>query len=298
MNKTIFGRSRRAHWFVAMLGIAVLPMSGCFLFNQSPVAQFTVSGDLRPGVEISFVNTSTDPNGNDDIAICSWNFGDETYADSFNAKHEYAQSGTYQITLTVYDTDNNVSSYSLTIDVLSDVFDGPDLMYVCMGKSSDSGPSCGVFGACIPETRKYSRDVTNSYWIVDYPVFIDKFGNPYLWPEDIVFWIPVRLMEDLSQSIRLVMSWHLTNVSTGEGLLYYADPDEYVVEMRSSIRGINAMWDFWGQTEKEYPGIREFGYNDYLPRGYYNARLTILEKQTGEKFVWDFPFRVCHGGCQ
>ena len=289
--------ARRTCWLGFALCIVVLLLPSCFLFNQSPAAQFTVSGELRPGIEISFINTSTDPDGNDDIVVCSWDFGDGTYADSFNAKHEYAQPGRYEVTLTVYDKSNNVGFYTMTIDVRSNIFGTPDLMYVHVGKSWASGTACGVFGVCIPESERYGRDPTNSYWIVDFPIFHDEDGSPYVIPENIVFWIPVRFADDLAQSLQLVMSWHLTDAATGEGLLYYSDPDEYVLGITSGITGINAMWDFWGVTEKEYLVYRPYGTNDMLPRGYYVVRLTILERQTGEKFIWDFPFRVCLGGC-
>jgi hypothetical protein len=49
--------------------------------------------------------------------------------------------------------------------------------------------------------------------------------------------------------------------------------------------------------EKEYMVARPYGRNDMLPAGRYIARLTILEKQTGEKFIRDFPFQVCWNGC-
>lgn len=282
------------HISFALIAAAVCALSGCFAFNRGPVSQFTVSGDLRPGVEISFVNTSTDPNGNDDIEICTWSFGDDTYADSFNAQHMYGYPGTYEVTLTVYDSDNNVSSYSLTIEVRSHVFGIPDAGLAIMGKSSSSGPSCHPYGTCIPETRRYGKEPAGYNWIVDY--MLDRSYMAYI-PENIVFWIPVPFAEDLSQSVLLVMSWHLMTQGTEQGLLYYSDPEEYALGATSGITGINAIWDFWGLTEKQYPAYRPYGPYDMLPPGEYKVRLQILDRQSGEKFIWDFPFRVCWDGC-
>lgn len=291
-------RSRRVRsqgWGgLALLVVATCLLPGCFLFNQSPEAQFTVSADLRPGVEISFVNTSTDPNGNDDIEICTWSFGDESYADSFNAKHVYGYPGTYEVTLTVYDSDNNVSSYTRPIEIRSNIFAAPDLMNVNVGRAFAKGVACGVYGVCIPESKRYGRDPTNAFWIVDY--MYDLSYTAYI-PENIVFWLPVPFSDNLTQSLLLVMSWHLMRADTEEGLLYYSDPDEYALAITSGITGINAMWDFWGITEKEYIVGRPYGMYDMLPPGPYIVRLTILERQTGEKFIWDFPFLVCWGGC-
>ena len=118
-----FGNSPRCVRRVAGVGaIAILAfalLTGCININRNPIASFAVSGNLMPGSTISFTNTSTDPNGVEDIRLCSWSFGDEEYADSYNAEHVYRTAGTYTVALTVYDSDNNVHTYSQPIDIRS-----------------------------------------------------------------------------------------------------------------------------------------------------------------------------------
>ncbi len=279
---------------VAICVGGLLVLSGCFAFSGRPTAEFSMTGDLRPGIQISFINTSTDPNGNDDIRICSWSFGDETYADSFDAQHEYDYPGTYEVTLTVYDSDNNVSSYSVSIVVRNNVFGIPDPALALVGKSITTGFECYPYGSCIVPAKLHGWDPDSRDWIVDY--MYDYRYQGYV-PENIVFWIPIPFTEDLSQNVVLVMGWHLMTQGAEQGLLYYSDPEEYVIGQTSGITGINAIWDFWGRTEKPSLQYRPYGSYDMLPPGRYVVRLQILDRLSSEKIVWDFPFRVCWGGC-
>ncbi len=63
-----------------------------------PTAKFnyTPTTTICPGTNITFNNTSL--NGN----AYNWNFGDGTGSNAINTTHSYANSGTYTVTLTVY----------------------------------------------------------------------------------------------------------------------------------------------------------------------------------------------------
>jgi PKD repeat protein len=79
--------------------------------NQSPTAAFTSSvQDLKVSLDAS---TSDDPDGT--IASYSWDFGDGATGSGKTDSHTYAQSGTYNVRLTV--TDNDGASGSITHDV-------------------------------------------------------------------------------------------------------------------------------------------------------------------------------------
>jgi len=269
---------------VLPLVLLMVFLAGCF--NRSPRASFTLSDDLRPGIEISFINTSTDPNGIEDIAMCSWSFGDGEYADSLNAKHTFRVAGTYTVKLTVYDSEGNADTCERTIDVRSRIFEMPDPDSAVVGKGWDLG---GPYGAYIPVTRGYGRSPTEDLWIVDY-MYDHRYGA--IIPENIVFWLPVGLCEDLNQAVLLRVRWDLMTV-TEQSIVSYVDPERYALGSTSRVGGINALWDFWGETEKDSWGRRY----ELLPAGYYKTRLEIRDEQSGEAFFWDFPFRVCWGGC-
>lgn len=270
---------------VVLLAVALL--IGCIHINRKPIAVFTVSGNLIPGSAISFINTSTDPNGVEDIRLCSWSFGDEEYDDSYNAEHVYRTAGTYIVTLTVYDSDNNVDTFSQTIDIRSRVFEVPDPEAAVVGSGWAFGPPYGVY---VPESKKHGMALDGSMWIVDY-MYDYRYGA--LIPENIVFWLPVPLQSSLNQTVVLRVSWRLSNLA-GDTLLTYVDPDSYVLGTASIVAGVNTIWDLWGGTEK---GSHQRAH-EILDPGYYTARLEVRDQESGEAFYWDFAFRVCWGGCR
>lgn len=83
--------------------------------NQAPTAAFTVGAtNLAVSVDAS---ASTDSDGQ--ITSYLWNWGDGTPAGTGKtASHDYTSQGTYTVTLTVKDDDNEMSS--ITHDVLAD----------------------------------------------------------------------------------------------------------------------------------------------------------------------------------
>lgn len=273
-------RCDRTSWrwglLAAMLVLLLLAtLSGCFLWNLPPTASFTVSENPRPGIEVTFTNTSTDPNGFEDLREFVWEFGDGTTADTMNAKHVYEAARTYTVKLTVFDAAGDADSYRQEIDVRSRIFDIPDVGF--MGWRVATG---GLYGQMIPEHARYQYSSTEQAWVVCYAI-----SGGYLIPQNIVFWVPVGFVDDLSQSIILTLSWQLMTL-TGNVQYTYRDPESYALGDLSRVGGINAIWDLWHQTE----------YGAYLSPGRYKTRLTITETLSGEVFVWDFPFVVLWGG--
>lgn len=77
---------------------------------NSPKAYFTATSAC-PGEEITFTDLS---DCNPNIVSWFWNFGDNTTSTSQNPIHIYANSGAYNVTLTVTDTHGSTSQITLT----------------------------------------------------------------------------------------------------------------------------------------------------------------------------------------
>jgi len=274
-------RCDRTSWrwglLAAMLVLLLLAtLSGCFLWNLPPTASFTVSENPRPGIEVTFTNTSADPNGFEDLREFVWEFGDGSEpADTMNASHVYEKARTYTVKLTVYDAAREADSCRQEIDVRSRIFELPEESFI--GWRIATG---GQYGQMVPEHSRYQYSTTEQAWEVCYAI-----NDGYMIPQNIVFWVPVGFVEDLSQAILLKLSWQLMT-SMGAVQYIYQDPQSYALSDLSRVAGINAIWDLWYQTE----------YGAYLSQGSYKTRLTITEELSGEIFVWDFPFVVLWGG--
>lgn len=82
--------------------------------NQNPVAGFDAS--FNNG-NASFSSTSTDSDG--ELVSWSWDFGDGQTATGANVTHQYAQSGSYTVTLTVTDnhgaTDTTAAEFAVEV---------------------------------------------------------------------------------------------------------------------------------------------------------------------------------------
>ena len=71
------------------------------------------------GYEVSFIDASFDTDGF--ITAWSWNFGDGETSSEQNPVHEYAQSGTYDVMLTVYDNSGKFGAKTCEIEVGSSI---------------------------------------------------------------------------------------------------------------------------------------------------------------------------------
>lgn len=81
--------------------------------NQEPLARFDVSCD-QLSCALDATN-STDPDG--EVVAWKWNFGDGQEADGSSVRHDYGESGTYRIELTVEDDEGAQDHRSLTVEV-------------------------------------------------------------------------------------------------------------------------------------------------------------------------------------
>lgn len=81
--------------------------------NQDPVAEFTAEvQDLTVNVDAS---ASTDLDG--EITEYSWDFGDGSAGTGQSAEHAYADSGTYEVTLTVTDNRDGTATATHSVEV-------------------------------------------------------------------------------------------------------------------------------------------------------------------------------------
>jgi len=265
------------------LGFFVV-LSGCDLFpcNHPPLTNFEVSEKPRPRVEVVFTNTSTDPNGFNDLREFFWEFGDGLTADTMNASHVYRSADDYTVKLTVYDTAGNADTCQKDVHCISDVFAEPETEDEAVGKCWDWVKARLV----IPERCWYKYDETLQAWVVCYPKFQAPDGHWYIVAENVLGIIPVRFVEDLSQPIVLEVSWKLkTSVGT---LLYQYDYPLIYIRDPSQTTGVDAAWDLWEQGAN--------GRRVVLSEGTYEVYLEIKETNTHDIFVWYFPF-VVQWGC-
>ena len=103
--------------FAALMVPVVLFLSGCSLFNQSPIASFTASTTSgKAPLEVDFdASDSTDPNGT--VESYEWSFGDGESGEGEQVTHTYEDPGEYTAKLTVTDNAGSNDSYETTISV-------------------------------------------------------------------------------------------------------------------------------------------------------------------------------------
>jgi len=82
-------------------------------YNEPPVANFTY---LIEGLKVTFNGSiSSDPDGY--IENYTWNFDDGNYSYIANPQHIFAANGSYNVNLTVRDSNDTTDNYNQTIDV-------------------------------------------------------------------------------------------------------------------------------------------------------------------------------------
>ncbi|MHA1213069.1 MAG: PKD domain-containing protein [Candidatus Heimdallarchaeota archaeon] len=93
--------------------IAVIGISFQSVVGTEPHAEF---GYSVSGGSVRLSDKSSDPDGS--IVICYWDFGDGKTSTKESPTHNFDQSGTYTVTLTVTDNDGKKDTYKKTITVV------------------------------------------------------------------------------------------------------------------------------------------------------------------------------------
>ncbi|MDT3433537.1 PKD domain-containing protein [Haloarcula sp. 1CSR25-25] len=93
--------------------------------NQPPTASFSYDpGDPEVEEEIAFdASGSSDPDGDETIVSYEWDFGDGTMGTGETTTHSYVDEGEYDVTLTVTDDADGISTDTQTVPVV--VFANP-----------------------------------------------------------------------------------------------------------------------------------------------------------------------------
>ena len=255
-------------------------MAGCSLFNLPPTAGFALPEQPRPGLEAVFVNTSTDPNGFEDLRQFIWDFGDGGTADSQNAAHVYLQAGTYTARLTVIDSAQHADTEQQDVDVRSRVFAPADSGDAVLGSRLAQVRNRYL----VPETARYSPAPGGGPWIVYYPAEEVSPHRFVMMPQNIVGWLPLRFSEDFNQPIELSLRWELCR-ENGDPVCSYDYPHTIALPGPGLAEGVDLIWDLWGQYE--------YGYT--LAEGRYYTRLAVKDLLSGELFAWHFSFIVDWG---
>lgn len=123
------GESTKGDWVLSVVDSAA---DDTGTLNNWSVT-FTATGDALPaapkagfnyqvdGLTTTFTDTSSDRNN--DIASWSWDFGDGSTSTEQNPVHNFAQTGQYDVTLTVTDSEGLTSSKTMSISVSSTVIE-------------------------------------------------------------------------------------------------------------------------------------------------------------------------------
>jgi len=86
--------------------------------GQAPTCSFAIAptGDVDVGQQVSFADTSTDPDGT--IQSSAWDFGDGKTASGFSTTHTYTAAGSYIVRHTATDDQGISSSCTQTVNVV------------------------------------------------------------------------------------------------------------------------------------------------------------------------------------
>ncbi|MGB2983531.1 MAG: PKD domain-containing protein [Candidatus Bipolaricaulia bacterium] len=270
-------------------GVLSAMLAGCIRLGQ-PTASFTWSANPRPRAEITFINTSTDPDGFDDLREFIWDFGDNSDpADTMNTAHSYATSGIYTVKLTVTDSRGETDSFQVDLEVRSPIFADPVASAEAVGE--------GFWWDAEHQTHliagMYTYSEAEAAWIACYPVFAGPGTGQYMVPRNICGLIPIDFQPELDQPIVLRLSWRIED-SEGRTVYWYDYPTDFPIRDPSRVTGLVAVWDLWGQG---WTIDQRSADNEILNPGRYQAQLTVIEVNSGDLFYWYFPFNVQWGGC-
>jgi PKD repeat protein len=98
--------------------------------NQDPVAAFTFNCNA---LVCTFTDGSDDPDGVDDLASWSWDFGGDGESDEQSPVHTFSAANTYEVTLTVTDAAGATNSISqdVVVSTTANVVPTADFDFIC-----------------------------------------------------------------------------------------------------------------------------------------------------------------------
>jgi hypothetical protein len=92
------------------------------LENNEP--EVDIDSPTRDGASVTFSATATDEEDSASELTYEWDFGDGETSSDANPTHEYSKSGTYDVTLTIRDSDGDTADDSVSITIPGDVTEG------------------------------------------------------------------------------------------------------------------------------------------------------------------------------
>jgi len=150
-----------------MLGLLCLTLlvTGCTLFNRTPVAVFTRTPDVgtAPLAVLFHARDSLDPDG--EIVAYHWAFGDGEIDQGVEVTHVYESAGTYEAELTVVD-DGGASNTTSKMVTIQDGSSQPEVG-VNVG---DRAPGFGL-------TDLFSGETVHLSDLAGYVVLLDFWGS-------------------------------------------------------------------------------------------------------------------------
>jgi len=145
---------------VVGMGVLVLALASCALFNKLPTAGFTIgpstTGPAPFAVTLSGA-PSSDPDG--EIKTYSWDFGDGAVGTGRLVAHTYAAAGTYTIILTVTDNWDAADQAAKTVYVTAAEPAGPSASFTA-NPTSGTSPLSVTFDA---SASSYAAGTISAY---------------------------------------------------------------------------------------------------------------------------------------
>jgi len=89
--------------------------------DESDILSSNPSIQLEPHDELSFTGEDSISMDSTDIISYTWDFDDGNIKEGESVTHSFSEQGSYNITLTTEDTDGNIHSENIRVDVLSDI---------------------------------------------------------------------------------------------------------------------------------------------------------------------------------
>ncbi len=120
------------------VGLAVLALASCALFNQLPIAGFTIGPSETGPVPFTVSVSGAASTDDGTIETYAWDFGDGTIGSGKAVAHTYTVVGTYTIILTVTDNYGATDTAAKTVYVTAAEAAGPTASFTASASSGTS----------------------------------------------------------------------------------------------------------------------------------------------------------------